>query len=186
MYLTLFQSTDFNNQCNCVWFFSAFAKNGNVNLDMAGAGREKLQTKIADPSKWKQNKQKQLRMEGKSYGSKCKKKDGEIVTKQPRAMGPSCTSNPRKKATSRLCCEMNEEARKKVFHEFWQRMNWAQRKQNKSTVTPWKDHSRGFTPLPFDGRWRKEASVQEHVPVLSGDRRVVCAQLGAEKSNKRE
>lgn len=80
------------------------------------------------PSKWKQNKQKQLRMEGKSYVSK-RKEDGEIVRKQPRAMGPRCASNACKKATSRLCCEMNEEDRKKVFDEFWQRMNWAQRKR---------------------------------------------------------
>lgn len=98
---------------------------------MAGAGRkklQKLQTKLTDPSKWKQNKQKQLRMEGKAYVSK-RKKDGETVTKQPRAVGPRCTSNACKKATSRLCSEINEEARKKVFDEFWQHMNWAQRKR---------------------------------------------------------
>lgn len=114
------------------------------------------------------------------------KKRWQDCDKTAKSNGTEVRLESPQKATSRLCCEMNEEARKKVFHEFWQRMNWAQRKQNKSTVTPWKDHSRGFTPLPFDGRWRKEASVQEHVPVLSGDRRVVCAQLGAEKSNKRE
>ncbi|XP_071325685.1 uncharacterized protein [Trachinotus anak] len=104
------------------------AKNGNTHLDKAETSRKTPKAKIADPSKWKQNKQKQLRMEGKAYLSK-RKKDGEIVTKQPRAMGPRCTSHACKKASNRLCNEISEEARKKVFEEFWQHMNWAQRKQ---------------------------------------------------------
>ncbi|XP_063343475.1 uncharacterized protein LOC134637072 isoform X2 [Pelmatolapia mariae] len=103
------------------------AQNGNTNLDKAGAVRKITKAKVADPLKWKQNRQKQLRMEGKSYVSKCKK-DGEIVTKHPRAIGPRCTSDACKKATNRLCSEITEETRKKVFNEFWQHMNWAQRK----------------------------------------------------------
>lgn len=96
-------------------------------MDKAGAVRKITKAKVADPLKWKQNRQKQLRMEGKSYVSK-RKKDGEIVTKHPRAIGPRCTSDACKKATNRLCSEITEETRKKVFNEFWQRMNWAQRK----------------------------------------------------------
>lgn len=96
-------------------------------MDKAGAARKKLKAKIMDPSKWKQNKQKQLRMEGKAYISK-RKKDGETVTKQPREMGPRCTSNACKKASNRFCYEIDDVARKQVFDEFWQRMNWAQRK----------------------------------------------------------
>lgn len=66
-------------------------------------------------------------MEGKAYISK-RKRDGETVTKQPREMGPRCTSHACKKASNRFCSEIDEVARKKVFDEFWQRMNWPQRK----------------------------------------------------------
>lgn len=157
-----------------MFFFSAFpnAKNGNINLDMAGAGREKLQTKIADPSKWKQNKQKQLRMEGKSYVSK-RKEDGEIVRKQPRAMGPRCDSNACKKATSRLCCEMNEEDRKKVFDEFWQRMNWAQRKQY---VAEQVDCDPVERSQAAGSQSRRSVSLRYHL-MADGERRKVCKNM---------
>ncbi|XP_056142971.1 uncharacterized protein LOC130118550 [Lampris incognitus] len=103
------------------------SKNGSGSLERVGPARKKSISRVAEPSKWKQNKQKQLRMEGKAYISK-RKKDGKTVTKQPRAIGPRCTSNACKKASNRLCNDISEEGRKKLFNDFWQRMNWAQRK----------------------------------------------------------
>ncbi|TKS82538.1 hypothetical protein D9C73_016647 [Collichthys lucidus] len=176
-------------------FLNTASKNGNTNLDKAGTGRKKPKAKLADPSKWKQNKQKQLRMEGKAYVSK-RKKDGEVVTKQPRAVGPRCNSTACKKASNRLCNEINEEVRRKVFDEFWQDMNWAQRKQyvagqvdcdpvERSRAAGSQVEEIGFSPLSLDGGWQKETSVQEHVPVHFGGRRVVCAQLGTEWSHEK-
>lgn len=64
-------------------------------------------------------------MEAKADARK-RKKDGEIVTKQPRVVGPRCSSNACGKALNRLCRHIKEEARRKMFEEFWQLINWAQ------------------------------------------------------------
>ncbi|KAF1388368.1 hypothetical protein PFLUV_G00089460 [Perca fluviatilis] len=148
------------------------AKNGNTNKDKAGAGRKKLKTKVGDPSKWNQNKQKQLRMEGKSYVSK-RKKDGEVVTKQPRAMGPRCTSTACKKASNRLCNEINEEARKKVFDEFWQHMNWAQRKLYVSEQV---DRDPVERSRAVGAQSRRSVSLRYHL-MVDGRRKQVCKNM---------
>ncbi|KAF3692311.1 hypothetical protein EXN66_Car007987 [Channa argus] len=102
-------------------------KTGNTTPSKEGTPSKTPKAKVTDSSNWKQNNQKRLRVEGRAYVSK-RKKVGEIVTKQPRAIGPRCTSNACKKASNRLCGEINEDARKKVFEEFWEHMNWTQRK----------------------------------------------------------
>lgn len=157
-----------------LFVFSAFpnAKNGNINLGMAGAGRKKPKAKLADSSRRKQNKQKQLRMEGKAYVSK-RKKDGESVTKQPRAVGPRCTSNACKKSSSRLCSEINEEARKKVFDEFWQHMNWAQRKQY---VAGQVDCDPVERSRAVGSQSRRSVSLRYHL-MVDGKRKQVCKNM---------
>ncbi|XP_042346370.1 uncharacterized protein LOC121946032 [Plectropomus leopardus] len=150
--------------------FNTAAKNGNANLDKAGAGRKKA--RVGDPSKWKQNKQKQLRMEGKAYVSK-RKKDGEAVTKQPRAVGPRCTSNACKKASNRLCNEINEEARKKVFDEFWQHMNWAQRKLY---VAEHVDRDPVERSRAVGSQSRRSVSLRYHL-MVDGKRKQVCKNM---------
>lgn len=146
------------------------AKNGNTHLDKAA--RKKNKTKVADPSKWKQNKQKQLRMEGKAYVSK-RKKDGEVVTKQPRAMGPRCTSNACKKASNRLCNEINEDTRKKVFDEFWQQMNWAQRKMY---VAGQVDRNAVERSRAVGSQSRRLVSLRYHL-MVDGKRKQVCKNM---------
>lgn len=157
-------------------FFSALhntaAKNGNTHLDKAGPGRKKPKAKVTDPSMWKQNKQKQLRMEGKAYVSK-RKKDGEIVTKQPRAVGPRCTSNACKKASNRLCNEINEQARNRVFDEFWQHMNWTQRKQY---VAGQVDRDRVERSRAAGSHSRRSVSLRYHL-VVDGERKQVCKNM---------
>lgn len=146
------------------------AKNGNTHLDKAA--RKKNKTKVADPSKWKQNKQKQLRMEGKAYVSK-RKKDGEVVTKQPRAMGPRCTSNACKKASNRLCNEISEDTRKKVFNEFWQQMNWAQRKMY---VAGQVDRNAVERSRAVGSQSRRLVSLRYHL-MVDGKRKQVCKNM---------
>ncbi|XP_067456786.1 uncharacterized protein [Thunnus thynnus] len=151
-------------------FLNTAAKNGNTHLDKAA--RKKNKTKVADPSKWKQNKQKQLRMEGKAYVSK-RKKDGEVVTKQPRAMGPRCTSNACKKASNRLCNEINEDTRKKVFDEFWQHMNWAQRKMY---VAGQVDRNAVERSRAVGSQSRRLVSLRYHL-MVDGKRKQVCKNM---------
>ncbi|XP_068558270.1 uncharacterized protein [Cebidichthys violaceus] len=148
------------------------AKNGNTNMDRAGNGRKKPKAKVGDPSKWKQNKQKQLRMEGKAYVSK-RKKDGEVVTKHPRAVGPRCASNACKKASNRLCNEMDEEAREKVFDEFWQRMNWSQRKLY---VAEQVDREPVERSRAVGSRSRRSVSLRYHL-MVDGKRKQVCKNM---------
>ncbi|XP_070823274.1 uncharacterized protein [Chaetodon trifascialis] len=147
-------------------------KNGNTDLEAAAAGRKKPKAKLADPSKWKQNKQKQLRMEGKSYVSK-RKKDGEIVTKQPRTVGPRCTSNACRKASNRLCGEINEEARKKAFDEFWQHKNWTQRKQYVSAHVDCDPVERSRA---MGSQSRRSVSLRYHL-MVDGKRKQVCKNM---------
>ncbi|XP_023140226.2 uncharacterized protein LOC111577930 [Amphiprion ocellaris] len=146
------------------------AKNGNTNLDKVCAARAKV--KVTDPFKWKQNKQKQLRMEGKAYVSK-RKKDGEIVTKQSRAMGPRCTSNACKKASNRLCSEITEEARKRVFDEFWQHMNWSQRKLY---VAGQVDRDPVERSRAVGSQSRRSVSLRYHL-MVEGKRKQVCKNM---------
>ncbi|XP_031723387.1 uncharacterized protein LOC116394443 [Anarrhichthys ocellatus] len=148
------------------------AKNVNTSMDKAGNGRKKPKVKVGDPSKWKQNKQKQLRMEGKAYVSK-RKKDGEVVTKHPRAIGPRCTSNACKKASNRLCNEMDEEAREKVFDDFWQRMNWAQRKLY---VAEQVDRDPVERSRAVGSQSRRSVSLRYHL-MVDGKRKQVCKNM---------
>nr|XP_020465340.1 uncharacterized protein LOC109965575 isoform X2 [Monopterus albus] len=148
------------------------AKNGHINLDKTGAARKTPKAKVTDPSKWKQNKQKQLRMEGKAYVSK-RKRDGEIVTKQLRAMGPRCTSHACRKASNRLCSEISEETRNKVFNEFWQHMNWAQRKLY---VVEQVDRDPVERSRAVGSRSRRSVSLRYHL-MVDGKRKQVCKNM---------
>lgn len=168
-----------NKEQHCLMIFLLFffpacprATNGTTSLDMAAAGRKKAKAKPADPSQWKQNRQKQLRMEGKAYASK-RKKDGAIVTKQPRAVGPRCTSNACKKASSRLCGEISDEARKRVFEEFWQHMNWAQRKQYVARQVDCDPVERSRAA---GLRSRRSVSLRYHL-MVDGKRKQVCKNM---------
>ncbi|XP_071383293.1 uncharacterized protein [Centroberyx affinis] len=151
---------------------NAAAKNGNTALEKAGPARKKSKARVAEPSKWKQNKQKQLRMEGKEYISK-RKKDGECVKKQPRTIGPRCTSNACKKASNRLCNEINDEARKRVFDEFWQLMNWAQRKVFVAGLV---DRDPVERSRAVGSQSRRSVSLRYHLKV-DGKRKQVCKNM---------
>ncbi|KAM4601049.1 uncharacterized protein ACJ7VT_020896 [Polymixia lowei] len=150
----------------------AAAKNGNTGLEKAGPGRKKSKSRVAEPSKWKQNKQKQLRMEGKAYVSK-RKKDGEAVTKKQRAMGSRCTSSACKKASNRLCSDIGEEARKRMFDEFWERMNWAQRKLYVAGLV---DRDPVERPRAAGAQSRRSVSLRYHLRV-DGKRKQVCKNM---------
>ncbi|KAK2845021.1 hypothetical protein Q5P01_011680 [Channa striata] len=147
-------------------------KNGNTTLSKGGTARKTYKAQVTDPTNLKQNKQKQLRMEGKAYVSK-RKKDGEIVTKQPRAMGSRCTSIACKKASNRLCSEINEDARQKVFDEFWQHMNWTQRKLYVAGHVDCEPVERSRTVALQS---RRSISLRYHL-LVDGKRKQVCKNM---------
>lgn len=91
-------------------------------------GRRRL--KQSQPEKWKKNVTKRLRMEGKEYVG-YKRPRGEKVQPQirnSRVMGPRCISNFCKKSKIRCCDEVGDDDRDKIFHQFWNDMDWHQRK----------------------------------------------------------
>lgn len=135
--------------------------------------RKQPNAKVGDPSKWKQKKQKQMRMEGKAYVSK-RKKDGEAVTKQPRSMGPRCTSNACKKASNRFCNDIADDARVKMFDEFWHQMNWAQRKLYVAGLV---DRDPVERPRPVvRSQSRRSVSLRYHL-WAHGERKQVCKNM---------
>ncbi|XP_029928354.1 uncharacterized protein LOC115373878 [Myripristis murdjan] len=148
------------------------AKNGNPAVEKAGPARKKSKARVAEPSKWKQNKQKQLRMEGKEYVSK-RKKDGETVIKQPREMGPRCTSSTCKKVSNRLCSDITEETRKRLFDEFWQRMNWAQRKVYVAGLV---DREPVERSRAVGAQSRRSVSLRYHL-MVDGKKKQVCKNM---------
>lgn len=109
-------------------------------------------------------------MEGKSYISK-RKKDGQAVTKQPRTIGPRCTSSACKRASNRFCNNISEEIRKRLFNEFWQRMNWSQRRSYVSELVDRDpvERNRGAA----GAQSRRTVSLRYHLRV-DGKRKQVC------------
>lgn len=81
--------------------------------------------KKADPSSWKRNKQKELRMKGKVYKglSKSGDKYDFILERGERVMTDrKCKENCKKRSN------ISEEERKRIFEQFWSNMDWNQKR----------------------------------------------------------
>ncbi|KAJ8720578.1 hypothetical protein PYW08_006043 [Mythimna loreyi] len=99
---------------------------------------KKRQNKASkDPKKYKRNINKELRMKGENYLGYRRDRKAKInetfkvkqdVFKPARSMKPPCTSAFCKKSKLRSCDNINEEQRKHLFENFWQNMNWEQRR----------------------------------------------------------
>ncbi|XP_072382261.1 uncharacterized protein [Diabrotica undecimpunctata] len=83
----------------------------------------------ADPSQWKRNKNKKLRMEGKPYLGFMKGQTGkyeQLKQKDARHMQPTCDKEVCRKSKFRYCSEFSEDVRKRIFEHFW-KITWEQR-----------------------------------------------------------
>lgn len=145
-------------------------KEKNRSPESEGPVRKK--SRVAKPLTWKQNRQKQLRMEGKPYTSK-RKKDGMTITKAQRAVGPRCLSSACKRASNRFCADFSEETRKKLFTSFWQCMNWPQRKIYVAELVDCDPVERTRAPWT---RSRRSVSMRYHL-IANGDRKQVCKKM---------
>ncbi|XP_030604915.1 uncharacterized protein LOC115793891 [Archocentrus centrarchus] len=135
-------------------------------------GPVRKKSRVAKPLTWKQNRQKQLRMEGKAYISK-RKKDGVTITKAQRSMGPRCTSSACKRASNRFCADFSEETRSELFTTFWQCMNWAQRKVYVAGLVDCDPVERTRAPWTQS---RRSVSMRYHL-IAGGDRKQVCKKM---------
>ncbi len=148
------------------------ATDKNRQPEPDGPARKK--SRVAKPLTWKQNRQKQLRMEGKPYISK-RKKDGATITKAQRTMGPGCTSSACKRASNRFCADFSEEMRNELFTGFWQCMNWAQRKTYVAGLVDCDPVERTRAPWTQS---RRSVSMRYHL-IADGeaDRKQVCKKM---------
>lgn len=159
------------------WNVPVFAEQVNANdkdrnrtPEPEGSTRKK--SRVAKPLTWKQNRQKQLRMEGKQYISK-RKKDGATITKAQRTMGPRCSSSACKRASNRFCAEFSEGSRSDLFTSFWQCMNWTQRKTYVSGLVDCDPVERTRAPWTQS---RRSVSMRYHL-IGDGDRKQVCKKM---------
>lgn len=92
---------------------------------------KKNRKRIASPKEWLDNKNKELRQQGKSYMGWTRPKGGKGqrgAYRGERKLGPPCTSPVCKKSKVRQCEKLTEESRKELFNLFWSTMTWDQRK----------------------------------------------------------
>ncbi|XP_076137473.1 uncharacterized protein LOC143120111 isoform X4 [Alosa pseudoharengus] len=68
---------------------------------------------------------KERRMKGKSYTGKHR---NEELLKEPRLIGPRCTSVACEKSSKHHCSEITEADREKIFKNFWENMTWEEKR----------------------------------------------------------
>ena len=74
---------------------------------------------------WKKVINKKRRMVGKSYVGKQKQ---EEIRREPRAMGPGCSSAACAKSGKHHCNAISELERNNIFKDFWQHMTWEEKR----------------------------------------------------------
>lgn len=85
---------------------------------------------VAEPSSWKRNKAKS-RMLGEEYLGYSKpggRKMQHDTLRPARQLGPSCNSKFCEKSKVRGCQKLTEECRQNIYSNFWNTLNWDQRK----------------------------------------------------------
>ncbi|KAK5647883.1 hypothetical protein RI129_002775 [Pyrocoelia pectoralis] len=97
----------------------------NVEINVGRTRRLKSNEK-----EWKRTKNKKLRMEGKSYLGFSRLGDKILQNKNrlARCIKPTCDSTFCRKSKMRHCETFLETTRQQIFREFWECMNWDQRK----------------------------------------------------------
>ncbi len=74
---------------------------------------------------WKKVINKKRTMVGKSYAGKQKQKE---IMREPRAMGPRCSSAACAKSAKHHCSAIGEPERNNIFNDFWQHMTWEKKR----------------------------------------------------------
>ncbi|CAH1099730.1 unnamed protein product [Psylliodes chrysocephalus] len=86
-------------------------------------------------------------MRGEEYLGYTRTKDGKVFhnkMRQPKTMGPSCTSSKCVKYKTRFCNTINMETRKVIFNKFWKELEWDQKKIYVTSLMKKKSTARKF------------------------------------------
>ncbi|KAI2652625.1 Bifunctional protein FolD [Labeo rohita] len=83
---------------------------------------------------WKKVINKKRRMVGKSYVGKQKQKE---IMREPRAIGPRCSSAACAKSAKHHCSAIGTPERNNIFNEFWQHMTWEEKRMYVHGIGEW-------------------------------------------------
>lgn len=133
----------------------------------------------ADPSTWKKNKNKRLRMQGKEYLGYRKPKHEKLShdTQRPaRELGPTCKSTFCLKSKLRGCSQFTDENRKELHDNFWKKMNWDQRKIFVSGLVTRSETNR---KTKSDAPSRREGTLSYFLPITrnNDNKAQVCREM---------
>lgn len=100
-----------------------------------------------DSKSWDKNINKTKRMMGEEYIGYTRSKDGVVkhnIKRKRRKLGPKCTSNFCKKASTRCCNLLTEDTRKSIFEKFWN-MSWEQKRLYVLNMVLYNNKKRSYT-----------------------------------------
>lgn len=113
-------------------------------------------------------------MEGKAYVGYRTTKEGKIkqdVQREERRQGVTCNSKMCEKSKLRECNMINEEERKAIFREFWDKMSWDQRRIYIAGLVDSIPRKR-----PSSGESRRKGTLVYHLQV-NDTRKQVCKKM---------
>lgn len=129
--------------------------------------------KVAEPQEWRDNKNMKLREMGKNYEGWSGKKRGS--EREGRKMGGPCKSNFCLKSSTRKCNEVTEDDREILFKEFWETLNWDQKRIY--IISLLKYSEKNTTRKKPGEESRRQATVIYHLKCPNGKNVQVCKKL---------
>lgn len=103
----------------------------------------------AEKTEWDREKTRLKRMKGEEYLGYTRTTDGKVFhnkMRQPKTMGPPCTSSKCVKYKTRFCNTINLERRNSIFHKFWKELEWDQKKIYVTSLMKKRNTVRKFVP----------------------------------------
>ncbi|VEN40009.1 unnamed protein product [Callosobruchus maculatus] len=101
----------------------------NTEINSEEPKRKRSLKGQVDGSSWKKNINIAKRRKGEEYeGRKLREGKTVPILKKKRQLGQACSSKLCSKAQSRYCNEFTQEDRLKIFENFWENMDWGQKK----------------------------------------------------------
>lgn len=138
----------------------------NIGPEVTPRKKKRAKKGESNPSSWKRNRQKILRMKGEQYVVEKKRGDGSKheQIKKPREMKEiGCASKKCfKSKEKRLCSKITNDQRREIFNRFWSDLDWKQRKVFVSTLVSQQPIKEKKTTK---AKSRRSSSLQYHLKI---------------------
>lgn len=102
-----------------------------------------------DKTEWDREKTKLRRMRGEEYLGYTRTRDGKVShnkIREPKKLGPPCTSTKCLKFKTRFCNTITLDERSSIFQNFWRELDWDQKKIYITSLMKKKATARKFVP----------------------------------------